>query len=82
MDHFSIALFLVVDGLVFFIGFGVGSTLFTWALRRREARVSQKVRALEHLRRNEHIDASPIAAYLVDQQRRERAARRSRRWSR
>jgi hypothetical protein len=78
-------LLLLVGGLVFAIGFALGSAVFALVLRQRERQLSIKIKAVESARRYLHrhgIDVSAWVASTVDREREIRIIRQPRRFPR
>jgi hypothetical protein len=75
-------LLVLVGGLVFAIGFALGSAVFALVLRQRERQLSIKIKAVESARRylrRHGIDVSAWVASTVDREREIRIIERPRR---
>jgi hypothetical protein len=78
-------LFVLVGGLVFAIGFGLGSAVFTLVLRQRERQLSIKIKAVESARRYLHrlgVDLPAWVASASDQEREIRIIEQPKWWTR
>jgi hypothetical protein len=80
----TMPLLVLVGGLVFAIGFALGSAVFALVLRQRERQLSIKIKAVESARRYLHRHGVHLSAWVasaIDQEREIRIIKRPRRWS-